>query len=254
MDSIRISSLRVDCIVGIYPSERTVSQPLDIELELFMDTREASRGGGLKDSIDYACLCGEVRFLLQSCRFVLLEEAAEALARYILCPLLESLPRACVEGVRVAVSKPNALNGAAIPTICISRKRDEYQFAEEVKEFGRVDIVYENNDCGIYRLRIGPQNSIPLHIHREMDEYELVMTNGLLLQGYQVLPGSAFNWPLDFPHTYENLTTREQVILCVDRPRFDPGDEIEVPVPELGLSILEPTIYYPAESRVYDQS
>src|SRR5690606_14613486 len=181
----------VDCVVGVYPSERTHPQPLLVDLALHFDARPAARGGGLAASIDYARLAGEVRFLLAACRFYLLETAAEALARYLLAPPTEDVPRARVEAVSIRLSKPRALAGSAIASLQIQREAGEMDYPQEVKDFGRVDRIFEDAACGIYRLRVAPGCRIPIHVHRKMDESELVRGSGRYLQGRPVSPGRA---------------------------------------------------------------
>jgi dihydroneopterin aldolase len=51
-------------------------------------------------------------------------------------------------------------------------------------------------------------------------------------------------WPLGFPHKYENPTEAEQVILCVDRPCFIPEDEIPVAVPDEDLREMVAENFY----------
>ena len=249
LDSIRLNQLEVSCIVGVYPSERLIPQPLILDLELFIDTRPAAQGGGLKASIDYAKLCGELEFLLKSCRFLLLEEAAEAICRYLLAPTLTSIPRARIDSVSLALSKPEALKGRATPSVVVHRKRGEYSFEEEVKTFGLVDIIYETKGCGIYRLRVGPGKNIPTHLHQTMEEHEMMLTDGLRLQGQEVKAGTAFSWPQAHPHLYENVSSVEQVILCVDRPCFVAEDEIEVGTPYEELELIGGEQYYPCQEE-----
>src|SRR5207244_2402822 len=121
-----------------------VTQPLTVKLELFLDTRAAS-SAGLSGTVDYTRLAGEVRFLLESCRFKLLETAAEALARYILAPPTEDAPRAKVHAVTVELTKPDALPGHAVPSLRVHRRFDDAQYVVETKGFGKVDIVHEAN-------------------------------------------------------------------------------------------------------------
>ncbi len=248
LDTIEIRGLRADCIVGVYPDERTIPQPLEVDLALSVDTRRAGSGGGLEATVDYARLAAEVRFLLGACQFLLLETAAEALARYILAPPTRDLPRAPVAEVMVRLSKPMALSGEAVPSLRIHRLASEISIEVEKNAFGEVDIIHETAACGIYRLRVGPGLSIPTHVHRRMEERELVLGPGLLLQGRPVAPGSAFRWPKDFPHRYDNPQAVEQTILCVDRPAFLPEDEIEVDTPADALRWLEPELYYSREA------
>jgi mannose-6-phosphate isomerase-like protein (cupin superfamily) len=101
-------------------------------------------------------------------------------------------------------------------------------FVEEAAAFGRVDIVDEVADFGVYRLRIAPAHAIPTHEHHTMDEWEYALQGDLALQGERFALGEAVRWPLGHPHRWENLGTSEAVVLCIDRPRFDASDEILV--------------------------
>ena len=51
------------------------------------------------------------------------------------------------------------------------------EYGKEVNHFGEVDIWHENDDCGIYLLRIPPGATIPAHFHAEMEEGELIMSD-----------------------------------------------------------------------------
>lgn len=226
-DTIRIEGLTVDCVVGVYPHERDRKQPLVVDLALTLDTRPALKGGGLKKSIDYARLSAEVRFLLEGCRFNLLESAADAIARYVLAPATADRPHAYVDACTVRLTKPEALGGARA-SLEIARRASDVRYEHEEKPFGTVDVIAESSECGIYRLRIAPGRAIPTHVHRVMEESELVLGSGLLLQGAPVAAGTVHHWPRDFAHRYDNASDTEQSILCIDRPRFIPDDELEV--------------------------
>jgi len=226
MDRLSLTGLRVDCIVGVYPGERNTPQPLGLDLVLHFDTRAAAYEAKLRDTVDYARLWGELRFLLQASRFLLLESAAEALARYILAPPTEDAPRARVRAVSVRLSKPQALAGAGLPALEIERAADDFRLESEARPFGQVDAIFATKGCGIQRLRIAPGRAIAAHEHRRMDESELVLGYGLLLQGEAVAAGTAHRWPRGYVHRYDNPTSVEQSVLCVARPSFMPEDHI----------------------------
>lgn len=227
-DVIAIEGLVVDCVVGVYPHERDTPQPLRLDLYLEVDTRTAAERERLRDSVDYAAITTQLSFLLGACRFHMLETAAHALARYLLMPPALGERRAQVEALRLRLTKPSALGGRAIPYLEICRDSSDVTLQTEQSKFGRVDIVLETSEASIYRLNVAPGNAIPLHVHRQMRESELVLSDGLLCQGSPVAPGTIFHWPLHTAHRYDNPTTRFQTILCVDSPRFIPDDEIEV--------------------------
>jgi len=247
LDVIEVRGLTVDCIVGVYRRERVAIQPLQLDVALFLDTREAALGGRLARTVHYGRLEGELRFLLESCRFELLESAAEAVCRYVLAPPTEDALRAQVRAATVRVTKPQALGGRAVPSLQVHRTAEEMHYAMEDKSFGRVDIIHEGEGYGIYRLRIKPGGTIAPHVHQTMEESELVLGAGLLLQGRPVARGLAFRWPRGFVHRYDNPSAGEQTVLCVDRPRFIPSDEVETPAPAEGLLPLEGRSFYPPE-------
>ncbi len=84
MDSIFINDLKVKCIIGTLPEERSIKQPLIINAEMFLPLREAGCGGGLAASVNYA----EVEEMLvkrsSESSYFLLEELAEELAEAVL--------------------------------------------------------------------------------------------------------------------------------------------------------------------------
>ena len=245
LDVVALSGMKVDCIVGVYRAERSTPQPLHVDVALYFDSRPVAAGAGLSGTVDYARLSGELRFLLEACRFQLLEHAAEALLRYVLAPPTPDAPRAQVVAATVRLSKPEALAGAALPSLQLHRRASECAYLVEDKGFGQVDIVHEGPSHGIYRLRVKPGGCIPTHVHRVMEEHELVLGNGLLLQGRPIQRGTAFHWPRDFPHRYDNPTGVAQTVLCVDSPAFIPSDEVEVDVPTAALLPHPGTPYYP---------
>lgn len=244
LDRLSLSGLSVDCIVGVYAHERDTPQPLGVDLALYLDTRPAAREAKLRETVDYARLWGEVRFLLQASRFLLLETAAEAVARYILAPPTADVPHGRIQELTVRLSKPRALAGAGMPTLEIHRIAGEYSYEIEDKPFGHVDVIFVTKACGIYRLRLAPGASIPTHAHRRMDESELILGSGLLLQGRPVVAGTARHWPHGFAHRYDNPTATEQSILCVDRPGFLPEDEIPVDKQASELGEIESVSFF----------
>ena len=247
-DSVRLRGFRAECIVGIYPAERKKEQWIELDLSLHLDTRRAGRTGALDASIDYARLCGEIRFLLKACRFKLLEEAAEAICAYVLAEPTGDGQRCSVDAVTLELTKPAALSDIAMPSVRVYREASEYCPEIETQDFGRVDIIAEGNGFGIYRLRVAPGAAIATHVHRVMCEHELVLGDGLLLQNEPVGAGWAHCWPLNFPHRYDNPTDQEQTILCVDTPPFIPDDEVAVDEPLGDLKEAAPEFYYPLES------
>lgn len=223
--------MRFDCIVGLFDYERNTPQPVELDVTLHLDTRQAARAGKLTSTVDYSRLLGELRFILVAGRFRLLESAAEAVGAWLLAPPSKDVPRPQVDAVDVKLSKLVALSGAAVPTLEIHRTHADFSMVTESKSFGFVDVIFETRECGVYRERLHPRTVLPTHSHQHLDESELVLGDGLLLQGAPVKAGSAHTWPKGFPHRYENVTDIEQSFLCIDRPAFIPTDEVELAIP-----------------------
>ncbi len=217
-DRLSIRSLRVDCIVGVGPRERQSPQPVVVDVHMGLHTGPAARLGRLRDTVDYARVAGEIRFLLQSCRFHLLESAAEAIAAWLCVPASADAPRAQVLDVEVQIDKPLALAGAAIPSLNIRRIATDLSPEIHEKATGYTDLLFATRECAVYRERLRPGASVPGHFHAQVEQAELILGSGLLVQGRPAEAGTARRWPRLFPHRYENPTRIEQSILCIDRP------------------------------------
>jgi FolB domain-containing protein len=245
LDVIAIERLTVDCIVGLYPHEREIPQPLQLDVRMFLDTEKAGISQRLRRTVDYAAVATQLAFLLQHCRFQMLETAAHALARYLLAPPARGEDRARVRATTLRLTKPSAFGGRGVPSLEIHRSAAGLRLGSETKAWGTVDVIHEIRDHGIYRLNIAPGQRIPLHVHRQMREAELTLGEGLVVNGQPVPAGTSFRWPHDVPHVWQNPTERWQSILCVDAPAFVPGDEIEVPEREAGPVTAEPPFLPP---------
>ena len=247
-DLIELKRLEVECIIGVYPRERVEKQILIVHLGLETDTREAGRGGGLSSTIDYSQIAGEVRFLLEACEFELIEEAAEAIAAWLLSPGKTRKGQSRIHRVQVALEKPAAMGGNALPSITILREPADYDYEGEDAVFGKVDIIYEIDALGIYELRVASGNLIPPHFHKAMTEAELILDSGLECQNESLTAGLAHFWPKELVHTYKNTGETEASILCVDRPKFIREDEVESQTPLGDRKLARPTRYFGEES------
>jgi dihydroneopterin aldolase len=116
-DQLRVHDVEVDCVIGVYAEERTTTQPLRISLTLTLDVARAARSGRLDDTVDYARLFGQLRFVLQHGAFRLIETAAEALCAVT----LRAAP--AVDDVTLTLAKPRALGGNGLPSLTLCRRR-----------------------------------------------------------------------------------------------------------------------------------
>jgi dihydroneopterin aldolase len=253
LDTIRLDGFRIDCIVGVYPQERTTPQPLEVDVSLYLDTRGLAEGD-LKSTVDYARLSGELRFLLEVGHFRLLETAAHAICCYALAPAPKNDPHARVHAVRARLCKPSALGGALTPSLEIFRHAGEMKYAQEPSDFGQVETLFETKECGIYRLHIAPGRGIAPHSHRRLEESEMVLSPGLLLQNRPVRAGSVIHWAPGVVHRYDNPGQHEQTILCIDRPRFTRAEQIPCERPPAELPAVVPVSYYPEAAQSMRES
>ena len=114
MDKIIISNLKVDTVIGTLPEERTKTQVLLINIELYLPLQAAGKSDNLFDSVDYSQIEAEVVKMSKKAKFALLERFAEETAD--IC-LKENL----VSQVKIEVAKPGALKHSDKVAVCIER-------------------------------------------------------------------------------------------------------------------------------------
>ncbi|MCF6318565.1 MAG: dihydroneopterin aldolase [Proteobacteria bacterium] len=115
MDSIFIEKLRVDAIIGVYPNERQIKQPLIIDVDMSYDARQAIASDTLKYALDYHKVCKDIHGFVSQSSYQLIETLADAIAQKI-------LKIKGVVQVIIKVSKPNALDLADNVGVRIQRE------------------------------------------------------------------------------------------------------------------------------------
>ena len=115
MDKIIISNLKVDTVIGTLSEERTKTQVLLINIELYLPLQKAGKSDNLLDSVDYSQIEAEIIKMSNKSKFFLIERFAEEVAD--IC-LKENL----VSHVKIEVAKPRALKHSAKVSVCIERK------------------------------------------------------------------------------------------------------------------------------------
>ncbi|MEE2749894.1 MAG: dihydroneopterin aldolase [Myxococcota bacterium] len=228
---ILVEGLEVSCLIGVHGREQLTPQPILVDIEAFLDASAAALADDLDQTRNYDNLATELGFILQTCRFHLLESAAHVLLRWLLLPPVEGSPVAPIQRARVRLSKPQALPGRALAVVECSGDAENQAWEHEEKSWGRVDIVAETRRTGIYRLTLQPDCELPTHHHQVMRESELVLEPGLLgwKDGQPPTPltvGTVLEWRKEQRHGYQNSSDTPASLLCVDSPPFDPKDEI----------------------------
>ena len=249
LDVLSIRNLQVACIVGVFPSERDTPQPLFVDVDLELDTRPSAKSETLSATLDYGRAAGELRFLLESGRFRLLETAADALVHWLLAPPSPERHAPRVERARVRLTKPEALGGGALVSLDIARDKSEVVVETVATAWGAGDVVSVARDCGIYRRRIAPGRSSGAHL-AGVDVHELVLGDHLEVQRRHVPAGVAHHWGRDVVRRYDNASDVEQALLCVARPPLAHVVDLDVVVDEPAVLTLPPSIdYAPPRAR-----
>jgi len=122
MDTIFISDLRLDILVGIYDWEKKVPQKVQLDLEIGLSGRKAG-SDKLGDTIDYAAVVSRIEATLAEHRFGLLETLAEHIAGIVMKEFKSPW-------VRVSVTKLAALKNVKRLGVTIERgKRPDGPFS-----------------------------------------------------------------------------------------------------------------------------
>lgn len=118
MDTIYITGLRLDALVGVYAWERNGRQPLRVDLELQPAAGAALSDGASDATLDYARVVADVQSFTVERTDALLETFAEALCTR----LFERFP---VASIRLRIDKPQAalLLGCDHVGLVIQRQR-----------------------------------------------------------------------------------------------------------------------------------
>lgn len=156
-DWVKLSRMTFPCELGIFAWERRRTQPLDIEIALCLDLEPAA-SGDLSRSVDYSAIYEQVRFLARHGRWRLIESLAFTLVRHLLSPPSASEPRRQIEAASVELSKPEALQGRAIPHVRVARPRSWCTLHERAPADGGtlLECLVESDEAGAYHVDFAP--------------------------------------------------------------------------------------------------
>ena len=116
---VRIRGLKADAIIGCYDWERTLKQPLVIDLELTTNFSAPASSDALDDALDYAALSEAIVRFVERSEFQLLEALSVAM-------VAEIFARWDVMQVRVDIDKPGAVSLAAGVGVSFTASRDDF--------------------------------------------------------------------------------------------------------------------------------
>ena len=84
MDTIFISKLKIETLIGIYEWEQKVPQTIQLDLEVGLPGEHAAHSGKIADTIDYSKIVDRIERLFRELHFLLLEKAGESIAEVIM--------------------------------------------------------------------------------------------------------------------------------------------------------------------------
>jgi dihydroneopterin aldolase len=106
VDQVFIKGLQLEAVIGVYDWERSIRQPLVLDLDMAWDISTAAATDDLAATLDYAVVTQRVQALVEGSCFQLLESLAEAIATLL-------RDEFAVQWVRLTLTKPTAVPAAA---------------------------------------------------------------------------------------------------------------------------------------------
>jgi dihydroneopterin aldolase len=114
MDIIFLREIRLDARIGIYKREKTITQAVELDLEIALPSDRVFTSGKVADTIDYAVVIDRLRAALVERHYGLVENLAEYVAQIILGEFH-------APWVRVSIAKIGAQRNARRVGVVIER-------------------------------------------------------------------------------------------------------------------------------------
>jgi dihydroneopterin aldolase len=119
VDKVLIERLQVQAVVGVFEWERQIEQPLLIDVQLSVDTRQAALTDQLQYAVNYQAVSERITAVIQARQAKLIETLANLVAEMILAEF------SLVQQVSLTIRKPLAVTQTAAVGISIERSRDD---------------------------------------------------------------------------------------------------------------------------------
>ena len=114
MDTIYLTDLRIETVIGIWEWERKIRQTVAIDLEMSADIRRAAETDSVDDTLNYKQVAKRLQQFVSESNFQLVETLAEKVAAIV-------LDEFDVQWVKVKVNKPGAIRNARDVGVIIER-------------------------------------------------------------------------------------------------------------------------------------
>ena len=149
VDRIDISGLRAVTIVGALPHEREIPQPLQIDLSLDVDLRDAGRTDELGDTVHYGLVADRVIAAVEESKDILLERLVARIADEVL-----SFDRVDAVDVELTKLRPPIAVDATSTSVRIRRTRADADLPAHTVNTAYVALGSNLGDRESY-LRLG---------------------------------------------------------------------------------------------------
>ena len=116
MDKVFIEALEIDCVIGIYDWERSIRQPVSLDIEMEFDNRVPAASDNIADTLDYKAVSKRLIQFVGDSSYGLVETLAEECARII-------VQEFGVQHVRLKLSKLGAVRGARAVGVIVERSK-----------------------------------------------------------------------------------------------------------------------------------
>ena len=114
MDIIFLREIRLDARIGIYKREKTITQTVELDLDIALPSDRVFQSGKVADTIDYAVVIERIRTVLVEQHYGLVENLAEHVAQILLGEFHSPW-------VRVSIAKIGAQRAARRVGVVIER-------------------------------------------------------------------------------------------------------------------------------------
>lgn len=116
MDKVFIEALTIECVIGIYDWERSIKQPIVLDIEMAFDNGIPAASDDIADTLDYKAVSKRLIQFVSGSSFGLVETLAEHCCAIILSEFN-------VAHVSLKLSKIGAVRGAKAVGVKIERSR-----------------------------------------------------------------------------------------------------------------------------------
>ncbi|MCU1503338.1 MAG: sulD [Ilumatobacteraceae bacterium] len=120
MDRVEINGLRVVTVVGVLPHERQMAQPLELDIVIEADLRDAGISDDLDDTANYGAVAERAATIARESRDLLLERLAQRIAEDVL-----SIDRVAAVEVVLRKVRPPIPEDMANTAVRIRRTRSD---------------------------------------------------------------------------------------------------------------------------------